>query len=952
MILRRTILTLAVVAGLLVGAPAAGAATFTVNQTADTSDTSLADGVCDVSAAAGDQCTLRAAIEQGNNSATADTVHFSAQFDGPGGAVTDTIALGAGVSLPAIMQPLTVDGENCGTPPCAGIDAAGSSILTINAADTTIAGLSFKGASGSGPDRIALNFSTADRMVIRNDWFGLALDGTVEANRVSVAGLASDDAVIGGTTAADRNVFAAAAVTGLLLKNTDRARVQGNYFGTLADGTTLSGVAAVNQISLFSDAGAGGTQVGSLVGGPEAGSPGLCEAPCNVFAGGAIRLEASSGGDPPAGQTSIEGNFLGLSATGGALPTAEVKVADADDVTVGGDPSRRNYGGQITAFGGATNLDVIDNFVGLNPTGTARVTGTDGTIKLGLVGTPITGATVRGNRVATSAGTAIDLSAINSTVQGNVIGIGTGGENVGGGASAIVSFGGSGNQIGGSAGGDGNVIGNAGNGIFLGSPETGTTIAGNVIGTNTTETVPHPITSNGILVQGPNNVIGGTTAAGENVISNTTDGAIQIQFDNNDGNQILRNRGVANSAGPLQPFIDLNPANGPGATAVTSPNRGIQAPVIAGTPTAASISGTSEANATIRVYRTTDAAGASPLNVANFVGQATANGSGSWTLTCPSAGCAQQIQGGDRVAATQMDNLGNTSELSLATQYTDLVPDTAITGGPANGGVSNVSPTFTFASTEPASTFKCRIYPGTTPSGTFAACTGPAGTHTPAAPLAEGQFTFEVLATDSAAQPDPTPAARTFTVDATPPETTIDSGPAAGATIADSSASFGFSATEPGSTFECRVDSAAFAACSGPGNSHTTAPLAEDSHSFEVRAIDAAGNVDPSPASRSFTVDVPDPPPAASDKEPPETTITKAPKRKSFKRKAKFAFASDEPGSTFECRLDKGGFQPCGASAKFKVKAGKHKLFVRATDSAGNVDTTPASAKWKVRKRK
>jgi hypothetical protein len=96
---------------------------------------------------------------------------------------------------------------------------------------------------------------------------------------------------------------------------------------------------------------------------------------------------------------------------------------------------------------------------------------------------------------------------------------------------------------------------------------------------------------------------------------------------------------------------------------------------------------------------------------------------------------------------------------------------------------------------------------------------------------------------------DTTPATRSFTVDTTAPDTSIDSGPA-GATN-DSTPTFSFSADQPGSSFECRVDGGAWAACS---SAHTTATLGDGSHTFEVRATDPAGNSDPTPASRTFTV--------------------------------------------------------------------------------------------------
>jgi hypothetical protein len=98
-------------------------------------------------------------------------------------------------------------------------------------------------------------------------------------------------------------------------------------------------------------------------------------------------------------------------------------------------------------------------------------------------------------------------------------------------------------------------------------------------------------------------------------------------------------------------------------------------------------------------------------------------------------------------------------------------------------------------------------------------------------------------------------------VDVTPPDTIIDTGPS-GAT-SNSTSSFGFHSTEAKSSFECSVDTGtpAFVPCSGPGDTHTTAPLADGSYTFRVRATDPHGNIDPSPATRAFTVDTGLPPP-------------------------------------------------------------------------------------------
>ena len=83
------------------------------------------------------------------------------------------------------------------------------------------------------------------------------------------------------------------------------------------------------------------------------------------------------------------------------------------------------------------------------------------------------------------------------------------------------------------------------------------------------------------------------------------------------------------------------------------------------------------------------------------------------------------------------------------------------------------------------------------------------------------------------------------------------------------------------------------------------------------------------------------------DANDPQTTITKEPKNKSPKRKAKWAFTSDEPGSTFECKLDGRGFKPCDSPYVKRVKVGKHKFEVAAIDAAGNRDETPDRDRFK-----
>jgi hypothetical protein len=171
-------------------------------------------------------------------------------------------------------------------------------------------------------------------------------------------------------------------------------------------------------------------------------------------------------------------------------------------------------------------------------------------------------------------------------------------------------------------------------------------------------------------------------------------------------------------------------------------------------------------------------------------------------------------------------------------------PQASITGGPGQGGFTKDStPSFSFTSNEAGSTFVCRI-----DSGTFNPCNSPRTLP----PLANGNHIFYVRAIDAPGNESQI-VWRYFTVDTHPPETTITGGPAGSTT--DATPTFSFSSSESGSTFQCRFDSQPFAACSGPGASHTpSTSLSDGAHSFEVRAIDKAKNVDPTPAKRTFTV--------------------------------------------------------------------------------------------------
>jgi hypothetical protein len=85
------------------------------------------------------------------------------------------------------------------------------------------------------------------------------------------------------------------------------------------------------------------------------------------------------------------------------------------------------------------------------------------------------------------------------------------------------------------------------------------------------------------------------------------------------------------------------------------------------------------------------------------------------------------------------------------------------------------------------------------------------------------------------------------------------------------------------------------------------------------------------------------------DTTPPETTITAAPAPTTYVSTASVSFTANE-AATFACSLDGGAFAACTSPQSYSgLVLGPHTFRVRATDSAGNVDATPASAGWTIR---
>jgi hypothetical protein len=124
--------------------------------------------------------------------------------------------------------------------------------------------------------------------------------------------------------------------------------------------------------------------------------------------------------------------------------------------------------------------------------------------------------------------------------------------------------------------------------------------------------------------------------------------------------------------------------------------------------------------------------------------------------------------------------------------------------------------------------------------------------------LADGTHTFQLAALSPNGNPSEPYFAYTWVVDTIAPDTTLDPtvGPGDGALQTATSETFKFASSEPvGGSYECSLDDAAFAPCTTPA---TLTDLASGKHSFQVRSVDRAGNIDATASHRNWTIAVPD----------------------------------------------------------------------------------------------
>ena len=211
----------------------------------------------------------------------------------------------------------------------------------------------------------------------------------------------------------------------------------------------------------------------------------------------------------------------------------------------------------------------------------------------------------------------------------------------------------------------------------------------------------------------------------------------------------------------------------------------------------------------------------------------TANGDsgGSGVAYCTSDQHVTSETTGTLVSGSCTDVAGHTSPLtSVMVKLDKTAPQTTIAAGPPNP-TGSTSATLAFGASEAAS-FECRL-----DEGAWMACTNPSVYND----LAKSSHQFEVRASDVAGNTDATPAQYAWTNGKTP-KTTISGRPRSPTN--STHASFTFTSSDPGASYECSLDGGPFSTCISP-TSYTG--LGDGGHTFAVNATDAARRAARSP---------------------------------------------------------------------------------------------------------
>ena len=505
--------------------------------------------------------------------------------------------------------------------------------------------------------------------VISGNYIGIDATGTVAVpNQDSGVDVESTNTLVGGTTAEARNVISGNGVSGVAVNGgANGAQVVGNYIGTNASGTSAVGNALVNchcdpRYVGLSVSGSNGQPSTITIGGAVPGAGNL------ISGNGGSAVGLVNTGDTT---IRVEGNLLGTDASGmQEIGDGGVALfANVTNAVIGGTTAEaRNVIQAIFIGVGSTGTDISGNYIDTNASGTALFSNAGQGIGLapGSADTLIGGTTPgAGNVIASGnamAAVAISSSVSGTTIQGNLIGTDpTGTHAIGALGTGIAIQGGSNTLIGGLTPGAANVIsGNANStGVSVDSGSASTVIEGNYIGTNQDGTsLP-----NGSGIQLHSN---GSTVEANTIADNL---GVGISVDSGGtGNTIRRNSILGNDG----LGIDLG---GDGVTlndccGHIGPNDFEDYPLLTSAQDSGQlvVQGTLSApdpqNALVDLYGNVSADPSGFGQGATYLGTVSPDTAGNFTATLPA------VAAGTFISATATDASGDTSEFSADVEAT------------------------------------------------------------------------------------------------------------------------------------------------------------------------------------------------------------------------------------------------------------------------------------------
>lgn len=252
-------------------------ATFTVNSLLDTADSSVGNGVC---LTAGGVCTLRAAIQEANTTAAADTILFQ---PGLSGEIVLTSV------MPNISFPLTITGPGATVITVRGIGGTLNRTFNVtNAASATISGLTVTNSAGA-----VWNTSSGTvivrAMILRNNVFTSALSNTSANGTMRIENTASINNTGGGFTRGAASNGSMTIVNSTISGNSNSGGPTSIGAGVIAIGTA-SNIQIINS-TIAGNSSAGGANIALANGGRATfgnsilGSPSV-SGNCGTFGGG------------------------------------------------------------------------------------------------------------------------------------------------------------------------------------------------------------------------------------------------------------------------------------------------------------------------------------------------------------------------------------------------------------------------------------------------------------------------------------------------------------------------------------------------------------------------------------------------------------------------------------------------------------------------------------------